>query len=44
MSEETLFKENDIQLTTKDHDPPPKKGAPMQRKKLCKLVVFDYKS
>ena len=25
MSEETLFKENDMQLTTKDHDPPPKK-------------------
>ena len=25
MSEETLFKENDMQLTTKDHDPPPQK-------------------
>lgn len=31
MSEETLFKENDIQLTTKDHDPPPKKKV-----HLCK--------
>lgn len=47
MSEKTLCKENDIKLTTKDQDQKKKKkDAPMQRKKLCKLVIdiFDYKS
>ena len=34
MSEETLFKENDIQLTTKDHDPPQKKRCTYAKEEI----------